>query len=99
MTGAATRLPRAGTQTVSNDEQVNLLQRQAEAAFKAGKLAVAVQHARAALALSPGAVPAHLLLSSVAMLGGQYRLAVRDVLRAAESVAGHPLPLVAAVGL
>lgn len=99
MTGAATPRPEAGAQTVSNDDQVNLLQRQAEAAFKSGKLAVAVQHARAALALSPGAVPAHLLLSSVAMLGGQYRLAVRDVLRAADSVAGHPLPLVAAVGL
>jgi tetratricopeptide (TPR) repeat protein len=98
LTGAAPTA-KAAIPPVSNDSQVLQLQRQAEQAFKAGKLAVAVQHAREALALSPGAVPAHLLLSSVAMIGGQYRLAVRDVLRAAEHASGQPLPLQAAVGL
>ena len=75
------------------------LQSQAERAFASGDLGTTVRRAREVLAIAPQHSPAHLLLANVAMLGKQFRLATRDVLRAAEGLATQPITMTAAVAL
>lgn len=75
------------------------LQQQAERAFKAGNMPAAIQAARSVLALAPNHTPAHLLLSHAAMLGQQFRLATRDVLRAIAGLPEQAPTMTAAVAL